>query len=167
MKNNPMFNIRCEDTGEIAKDYTAYLQTDHWKNLRIKIAERDDYTCQRCCGSFRKSFTIHHNTYKYLGKERLKDLTFYCDKCHAVIHNDRKNKKAFNRSAKAAMAQRIEKMNEEQIEKVFEFMDSLIEKPEKRSTLTCRTCGKENLIDCQKCLNGKNLPYHTSRKKVV
>jgi hypothetical protein len=33
--------------------------------------------------------------------------------------------------------------------------------------LTCRTCEKENLIDCQRCLNGKGLPFHTSKKKAV
>jgi hypothetical protein len=158
-------NIRCA-TGEIAPTYEDFLQTRHWKGLRIQVAERDQYTCQRCSGVFKRLFTIHHNTYKYLGKERLKDLTFYCSKCHAVIHNDRKNTHAFNRSYNAQITQAMRKMNEEQIEKVLEFMESLIAKPVKVK-LTCRTCEKENLIDCQRCLNGKGLPFHTSKKKAV
>ena len=159
-------NIKCA-TGEVAETYTDYLKTKHWKGLRQEVAERDGYTCQRCKGTFNTGFSIHHNTYKYLGDERLKDLTFYCTKCHSVIHNDRKNTHDFNRAHSARITQKMSKMNEEQIEKVFEFMDSLIAKPVKpvKIQLTCRTCEKENLLDCQKCLNGKNLPFHTSRAK--
>jgi len=153
-------NIKCV-TGEIAPTYNDYLKTDHWQGLRKQIAERDRYTCQRCFGIFRTNFVIHHNTYKYLGNERLKDLTFYCSRCHSVIHNDRKNTHAFNRSYNSLIRQRMMKMNEEQIEKVFEFMDSLIVKP-KPIKLTCRSCEAENLLDCQKCLDGKNLPFHTN-----
>ena len=159
-----MTNIRCS-TGEVAKTYQDYLQTRHWKELRIKVAEEKEHRCERCFGTFLYIFHVHHNNYKHLGNERMKDLAFYCDKCHASIHSDRKNARVFNKSYNNLITQKMSKMSEEQIEKVLEFMDSLIAKPEKKPPLTCRTCEKKNLLDCQKCLNGKNLPFHTSRAK--
>ncbi len=124
MGHNPMNNIKCS-TGEIALTYQDYLNTAHWKALRIQVAERDKYTCQRCNGIFKNYFHIHHNTYKRLGKEKLSDLTFYCNKCHSVIHNDRKNKRGFNRSYSAIISQKMSKMNEEQIELVLIYIDKL------------------------------------------
>jgi len=163
MKDNPLRNIYSKDTGELSKTYENYLTTKHWKELRLKVAERDKYTCQKCQGTFLYVFQIHHNTYKRIGNESLKDLSFYCNKCHAIIHNDKKNKKDFNRSYSALINQKMSKMSEEQIEQVLNFMDTLVAKPAKLPPLTCRTCEKENLIDCQRCLNGKNLPFHTGR----
>lgn len=112
-------------TGEIVQGYNNYLQTRHWKALRIEVAEEHNYTCLRCYGVFRTGFHIHHNTYKRLGKEKLSDLGFYCQKCHAVIHNDRKNKRAFNRNYNNIITTKMVNFNEEQIEKVIEYIDKV------------------------------------------
>ncbi|MBY0595143.1 hypothetical protein [Bacillus bingmayongensis] len=112
-------------TGEVVHNYNNYLQTEHWKLLRIRVAEEHNYTCLRCYGIFRAGFHIHHNTYKRLGKEKLTDLGFYCNRCHAVIHNDRKNKKAFNRQYSNTIMTKMLNFNEEQIERVIEFIDKV------------------------------------------
>lgn len=123
-KGNPFKDIKCS-TGEIAPDYNRYLSTRHWRELRIKVAEEHNYTCLRCCGVFRKVYNVHHNTYKRLGKERLVDLGFYCKKCHAVIHNDRKNKRAFNRQYNEILSRKMSKLNKEQIEQVIRYIDEI------------------------------------------
>lgn len=121
MKNK---QITCS-TGEVVKGYNNYLKTNHWKALRIEVAEEHNYTCLRCYSVFRTGFHIHHNTYKRLGKEKLTDLGFYCQKCHAVIHNDRKNRRTFNRIYSNMITTKMSDFNEEQIEKVIEYIDKV------------------------------------------
>lgn len=123
-------NITCS-TGEIAPDYKSYLSTNHWKTLRIKVAERHQYTCLRCSGVFKVGFHIHHNTYKRLGREKLEDLGFYCNRCHSVIHNDRKNKKNFNRQYINLFSIKMKDFSEEQIQEVLEFIDRVAKKDKK------------------------------------
>lgn len=117
-------SIRCA-TGEVAATYADYLKTKHWKGLRISIAEEKKYICERCYGSFKTGFHIHHNTYKNLGNEKLKDLGFYCNRCHSVLHNDRKNKREFNRSYGNLISQKMSKLNTDQIEAVIAFIDGV------------------------------------------
>ena len=112
-------------TGEVAEDYSQYLLTKHWKILRIAVAEQHNYTCLRCYSVINKGFHVHHNTYKRLGKEQLKDLGFYCAKCHAVIHNDRKNKRTFNRQYNSLISNKMSKFTVEEIERVLDFIDTI------------------------------------------
>lgn len=91
-------NICCKDTGEIAKDYSTYLQTNHWKALRKKVYEKYNSECQRCHDSVTsESADVHHRSYKRLGNEKIEDLVLYCNKCHAVIHKERKADKEVKR----------------------------------------------------------------------
>lgn len=87
-------NIHCNDTGEIAKDYKAYLQTKHWKNLREKIYELYNHECARCRDIIPINYAnIHHRKYKNIGKEKEQDLILYCNRCHKIIHNKKKTAK--------------------------------------------------------------------------
>ena len=123
-KRNPFKDIQCS-TGEVAKDYNEYLKTRHWRLIRNKVAIREEYKCLRCCGIFRENFNIHHNSYKRLGKEWSKDLDLYCSKCHKVIHNDRKNKKDFNRHYSNIISEKMSKLSKRQIEDVIKYIDTL------------------------------------------
>lgn len=60
-----------------------YLQSDTWKNKRIKVLKRDKYICQRCEGN---ATQVHHKTYKRWGKEKLDDLESICQECHESHH---------------------------------------------------------------------------------
>lgn len=64
--------------------YGLYLQTEHWRNLRKSVLERDGRTC-RHCGSG-KHLRVHHITYARRGFEKLEDLITLCEDCHDKIH---------------------------------------------------------------------------------
>lgn len=115
----------CKDTQETAIGYPAYLATRHWKEMRIKVAEGCDYTCERCCGVFRKNFDIHHNTYKRVGKEKMGDLSFLCDKCHCIITKAKRDKKDFNRNHHQKIMAILSTLSERQLEEVVEYLSNL------------------------------------------
>jgi hypothetical protein len=77
-------NIYC-DTGELAADYEAYLQTRHWLELRLRIYELRKHACQRCHKQI-SVYQVHHVNYIRLGKERDSDVQLVCVKCHEIIH---------------------------------------------------------------------------------
>lgn len=77
------------------RNYEAYLQSDEWKAKRIKVLERDDYTCQACLE--RHAHEVHHRSYRfcpvrpsgYLDRsfdEPLYHLVSLCAACHHNIH---------------------------------------------------------------------------------
>ena len=87
-------NIYCKDTGEIAKDYTSYLQTKHWKQLRSQVYENYNHECVRCHDIIPITYAnIHHRKYKNIGKENPQDLILYCNRCHTIIHKKKKEAK--------------------------------------------------------------------------
>ena len=116
--------IKCS-TGEETIGYKRYLLTKHWKELRIKVAEHYNYTCTRCCGTFKTGFTIHHNNYKRLGKEKLTDLTFYCSRCHTILHHNRQEKKTFNKQYSTLISSKMAKFSEEQVLKVIDYIERI------------------------------------------
>ena len=70
-------------------DYKEQLQTEEWAKKRLKIVERDNYTCY-LCGYHGLLLNVHH--IKYIsGKmawEYPNDLLFtVCRGCHKIIHN--------------------------------------------------------------------------------
>ena len=77
-------NIVCS-TGEIAKDYTDYLLTKHWRQLRQIIYEERGRKCQQCKKEITE-YNLHHFTYKRIGKERKSDLKLLCYDCHEQVH---------------------------------------------------------------------------------
>jgi len=59
--------------------YDNYMKSPEWLVLRLKVLERDEYTCQIC----QKAATeVHHLTYKHLTHEYLFELISLCSECH-------------------------------------------------------------------------------------
>lgn len=82
--------IHCKDTNETCKG-NMYLNTRHWKALRIRIYEKFCGQCQRCKETIPFDMAnIHHRTYSRIGNEKDTDLILYCDKCHKIIHKEKK-----------------------------------------------------------------------------
>lgn len=73
--------------------YREYLASPHWTDVKerffaSRLVSRNSGG-KRCCEACRKSdvrLSVHHRTYKRLGKERLIDLMAVCDSCHEEIH---------------------------------------------------------------------------------
>lgn len=71
------------DSDEI--DYYSYIQTEAWREQRMKILRRDNFQCV-CCGTA-KNLHVHHITYENLGAEEEGDLVTLCSSCHANVHS--------------------------------------------------------------------------------
>lgn len=65
-------------------DYNEYLNTQQWKDKRLRVLNRDNYVCQACL--INKSVDVHHLTYIRVFKEPLFDLVSVCKECHENIH---------------------------------------------------------------------------------
>lgn len=65
-------------------EYFAYLQTDHWKEMRRLALEHAEHRCQLCNSP--DNLEVHHRTYERMGRERLGDLTVLCTDCHGWHH---------------------------------------------------------------------------------
>ena len=68
-----------------AHSYSAYLNSDHWKQTRQKALENAEYQCWECGSKDR--LHVHHLTYENIGGELPEDLMVLCASCHAKIHN--------------------------------------------------------------------------------
>lgn len=64
--------------------YQEYLQTEEWKETRLKALKRADFKCQVCNKS--DKLNVHHRTYENRGNEQNKDLTVLCEDCHKLYH---------------------------------------------------------------------------------
>jgi phage terminase large subunit GpA-like protein len=68
--------------------YFVYLRSPLWRlRRRIWILQARG-RCERC-GS-RRRLTIHHRTYKHLGRERRADVSVLCWDCHRGHHAGRR-----------------------------------------------------------------------------
>ena len=67
------------------EEYKEYLNSDHWKQIRLKALDRAGNRCQLCSST--DNLNVHHNTYKNRGNEDLKDLVVLCRECHAKFHD--------------------------------------------------------------------------------
>lgn len=66
-----------------SKEYRKeYLESRHWKEIRKKVLERDNYLC--ICGE--RATYAHHKTYENLWQEKLSDLVALCKNCHDGFH---------------------------------------------------------------------------------
>jgi len=65
-------------------DYRAYLQSDHWQQLRRQTLWRWDYRCAVCNSA--NFVEVHHRDYSRLGHERPNDVIALCRKCHRFFH---------------------------------------------------------------------------------
>lgn len=67
--------------------YTAYLKSDHWRDLRDKVLYRDGYQCQlQLRGCTRAATQVHHITYAHVTREKMSELTSVCTNCHEQQH---------------------------------------------------------------------------------
>lgn len=63
--------------------YQRYLQTDHWRELRLCKLEEIGNRCEKCKRKSR--LHVHHLKYTPYG-ERLADLQVLCEECHEHVH---------------------------------------------------------------------------------
>jgi hypothetical protein len=67
------------------KYYQEYLKTEQWKAVKRIALDIAGDKCQLCSSSDGE-LNVHHNSYKNLKKETMKDLIVLCDKCHTKHH---------------------------------------------------------------------------------
>jgi len=65
--------------------YTVYLRSPLWRVRRRLWIRNARGRCQRC-GRRRRPLTIHHRTYRRLGRERRADIEVLCRPCHQDRH---------------------------------------------------------------------------------
>ena len=65
-------------------DYSTYLQSDRWQELRRLALDVADHRCQVCNQA--QNLEVHHRTYERLHHEQLNDVTVLCNRCHALFH---------------------------------------------------------------------------------
>ncbi len=65
------------------KDYSKYLQTEHWREFRTLILCRD-HGCRLCAS--KKNLEVHHLNYDRLGEEAKEDVIVLCPHCHERWH---------------------------------------------------------------------------------
>lgn len=75
------------------EEYKQYLKSDKWKRIVQKRLEIDGFRCVICgCkGTQSNPLTIHHLSYKHIGKEDEQDhiytdLATLCNLDHASVH---------------------------------------------------------------------------------
>lgn len=66
--------------------YSDYLKSDHWKNIRHKKLKNVEFKCQ-ICNAEKTELHVHHNTYERKGQEYLSDLLVLCKECHNQFHD--------------------------------------------------------------------------------
>lgn len=88
---------------ENKQTYAEMLKDPRWQKKRLKIMQRDNFTCQHC-GSMDKSLQVHHLIYHKDYKPweyESSELITLCSKCHEVeseynseVYNDFVNLKS-------------------------------------------------------------------------
>lgn len=66
-------------------DYSAYLQTPQWHELRAKVLHRDKRICQGCGNH---ATQVHHLTYAHIANEFMFELVAVCRACHERLHSN-------------------------------------------------------------------------------
>lgn len=65
--------------------YAEKLRKPAWQKRRLKVMERDNWTCQ-LCKSTERTLNVHH--LKYTGEPHEapdEDLITYCELCHSLV----------------------------------------------------------------------------------
>jgi hypothetical protein len=69
------------------ESYQHYLKSSHWRALRQRFFKSKMFHgCCEVCGNPNTQLSVHHKTYKRLGREWLMDLMAVCDDCHGKTH---------------------------------------------------------------------------------
>ncbi len=71
--------------------YQEKLKDPRWQEVRLRVFDRDKWTCQRCrCGKTAgRQFHCHHKRYRPLTEPweyPLEDLETLCEDCHGAEH---------------------------------------------------------------------------------
>lgn len=80
----PENEILIKSHQRIHLDYTKYLRSSHWAELRRASANRVGFKCE-VCGSG-ENLHCHHVNYKNFYDVSLDDLMTVCSTCHDKIH---------------------------------------------------------------------------------
>lgn len=65
--------------------YSAYLESDHWKALRLRKIKESGRICRACRRT--KNIVVHHMLYRpNLEDAKLSDLLVLCRDCHDSFH---------------------------------------------------------------------------------
>lgn len=67
-------------------DFLAYYQSDAWRVIKARIAERDGHKCVNPKCGRRSGLVCHHLTYVRFGRELDCDLVTLCSICHEAAH---------------------------------------------------------------------------------
>ena len=89
---------RIQPKKNFSKKYVNHLKTDDWKEMRLRILERDKHLCRGCLKA--KAIEVHHVTYQNLETEFAFELMSLCKTCHDRYHLRKDNLKLdaeFNR----------------------------------------------------------------------
>jgi hypothetical protein len=67
-----------------------YLNTPHWKRVRLMALKRDRYQCTICYakGTHKNPLQVHHKTYQFIHFEdrHLHTVQTVCRRCHKRLH---------------------------------------------------------------------------------
>jgi 5-methylcytosine-specific restriction endonuclease McrA len=64
--------------------YREYLESPEWQKRRKQALDHAEHRCQVCNSS--KRLDVHHRTYERVERERPRDLTVLCRRCHEMFH---------------------------------------------------------------------------------
>lgn len=69
---------------DFQKKHREHLQSGKWKNIRRRVLDRANYTCEGCLS--KPAQEVHHKTYDHLGNEFCFELIALCRDCHKRYH---------------------------------------------------------------------------------
>lgn len=82
------------DWNERRTAYGAKLKDPRWQQKRLRILERDEFTC-RVCGSKERTLHVHHLAYPREDCDPWDSsvdlLVTLCEPCHEVEHNNHRD----------------------------------------------------------------------------
>jgi 5-methylcytosine-specific restriction endonuclease McrA len=94
---------RTKNSTDTTVSYADKLKNPQWQKLRLKIFERDNWTCQEC-GSKDKTLHAHHKEY-IAGNEPWEapedTLITLCDDCHGIEKKKKDYLRKINEKLKA------------------------------------------------------------------
>lgn len=75
-----------------SQEYLSYIASEAWSLKRLKVLQRDNFSCQTCGSNH--DLQCHHKSYTNLFHEPLSDLITLCSHCHNAIHRSLKARKS-------------------------------------------------------------------------